>query len=195
VETLLTERRLAARWWVDRFDLRWQLEHQSIAADPTIHRLPSRTLRRHPDLARFWGERALLPWDVLGYEARAEGTYGCGRLAAIFLDSPFGGAEPDVFALDGDRHSLHRNPPFDDGVEGVSAHLCLYVPGDPVERRWTPAFGLLGLFDLARRHLEAEQVWRATGVWPFEDAPHGAAQPAAPNAGLAIDPRLVLEAR
>jgi hypothetical protein len=141
--------------------------------DPTIENLPRQTLRRHPDLRAYLQRHGLTALELLGYQAMAEGPYGIVRLAALFPTDPFRGGEPEVFALDGDRRSLHRNPPYDDGVQGVSATLCLYFPGDPHERRWTVEDGLVRLFDLARRHLACEHVWRETDKWPTEDAPHG----------------------
>lgn len=157
--------------------------------DPTIENLPLRTLRRHPDVRAFIDRWEMPALYVLGYEALAEGPYGFVRLAALFPVDPFAGGDPQVFALDGDRRSLHRNPPYDDGVEGVSGHLCLYFPHDPPERRWSVGYGLVGLFDIARRHLACEHVWRETGVWPTEDAPHGdAARPVAHRPELVVPP-------
>jgi hypothetical protein len=161
----------------------------AMSMDPTIRRLSLRTMRRNRDLslspARFGGE----PWDFLAYEALAEDAYGRVRLATVFPGSPFEGHEPMVFALDGERRSLHRNPPFDDDVQGCSAHLCLYFQDDPDERRWNAEYGLLELFDLARRHLLAEHVWRRTGRWPIPEAEHGnAARPARPRPDLRVEP-------
>lgn len=189
MDRFLDQVRIDARWWVDQFDLRWRLERPSMELDPTITRVSGYTLRRHPDLDAF-NRRALLLWsDVLGYQARAEGPYGVVRLAALFPKSPFEGADPSMFALDGERFSLHRNPPFDQGVEGVSANLCLWFPQDPPERRWTAEYGLVELFDLARRHLAAEHVWRETDRWPTEDAPHGDhAQPVRSRPELKVAP-------
>lgn len=175
-------------WWVGRFDLLWRLEHPSMELDPTISRLPRRTARQQQDLRRFiemWGVSTL---DVLAYQALAEPPYGLVRLAALFPLSPFEGGEPQVFALDGERTSLHRNPPFDEGTEGSSAHLCLYYRNDPSERRWTPEYGLIELFDIARRHLAAEHVWRQEGSWPIEQAPHGEGRPARRRPDLKVPP-------
>lgn len=147
-----------------------------------------RTLRQNPDLGQYIKRLNVPEWDVLAYQAIAEGAYGRVRLAALFPFSPFDGAEPDVFALDGERRSLHRNPPWDNGIEGCSAHLCLYFRADRVERRWTPEYGLLELFDLGRRHLASEEIWRKTDKWPTEDAPHGdRARPAPPRPDLKIE--------
>jgi hypothetical protein len=75
---------------------------------------------------------------------------------------------PRVFAA-ANEMSKHRMP--DDA-------LCLYHPGDPPARRWTPADGLLALFGLARDHLFFEHHWRysggyRTGEWLGPEAPHG----------------------
>jgi len=177
----------AASWWCGRFDPVHHLECPSTRLDPSIKYLPRETLRQHPDLRRFTERRGLLPLYVLGYEALAEGPYGLVRLAALFPLDPFAGNPPQVFALDGDRRSLHRNPPWDNDEEGVSADLCLYFPHDPDERRWTVEYGLIGLFDLARRHLACEHIWRLTDVWPTEDARHGdLARPARARPGLKV---------
>lgn len=178
-----------ASWWSGRFDLLHHLECPSTRLDPSIEKLPLRTLRQHPDLRAFLDRLGVRALYMLGYEALAEGPYGMVRVAALFPANPFRGAQPQVFALDGERRSLHRNPPWDDDVEGVSAHLCLYFPEDPEERRWTVDYGLVGLFDLARRHLACEHVWRETDVWPTEDAPHGeAATPVARRPKLKVPP-------
>jgi hypothetical protein len=188
MEPALSEARQRLRWWVGRFDVLDRLEEPAISLDTTIRRLPARTRRRQPDLvamiARFGGE----PHDLLAYEAIAEDAYGRVRLAALFPEPLTRGGEPVVLALDGDRSSLHRNPPFDLDSEGCSAHLCLYYSGDPDERRWTMDYGLLELFDLARRHLLAEHVWRQTGRWPIREAEHGAARPALRQPALKVQP-------
>jgi hypothetical protein len=155
-----------------------RLESPSMRLDPTIRHLPLQTMRQNPDLRRYLRELGIPPLNVLAYEALAEGPYGMVRVAALVVLDPFRGGPPEVFALDGERRSLHRNPPWDNDVEGVGGHLCLYFPRDPDERRWTVDYGLIGLFDLARRHLLCEHIWRLTDEWPTEDAPHGfAARP------------------
>jgi hypothetical protein len=188
MEASLSRARQRLRWWVGRFDVLDRLEQPAIKLDPSIRRLPARTRRRQLDLialiARLGGE----PYDLLAYEAIAEDAYGRVRLAALFPESLTDGGEPVVLALDGDRTSLHRNPPFDNGSKGRSAHLCLYYGGDPDERRWTMDYGLLELFDLARRHLLAEHVWRQTGRWPIREAEHGAARPALSQPALKVQP-------
>lgn len=178
-----------AQWWCQNFEALHYLEWPSTRLDPTIENLQLDTLRRNFDLSRYLRTNGAPAIWTLGYQALAEGPYGLVRLAALFPVDPFAGADPQVFALDGDRRSLHRNPPYDDDVRGVSGHLCLYFPGDPEERRWTPEYGLVGLFDLGRRHLACEHVWRETGTWPTEDAPHGdAAKPVEQRPELKVRP-------
>jgi hypothetical protein len=188
MEPPLSEARKRLRWWVGRLDVLDRLEQPAMSLDSSIRRLPVRTRRRHADLAgmvaRFGGE----PYDLLAYEASAEDAYGRIRLAALFPKSLIGGGEPIVLALDGDRSSLHRNPPFDEGSGNRSAHLCLYYSEDPDERRWSLDYGLLELFDLARRHLLAEHVWRHTGRWPIREADHGATRPAPSRPALKVQP-------
>lgn len=75
---------------------------------------------------------------------------------------PTGAATPTVFA-DGPTDSPHR---FDDGS------LCMWHPADPPNRRWRMADGLLDLLDTIRGHLLREAIWRETGEWPGEEAPH-----------------------
>jgi hypothetical protein len=189
VEALLNPERKLVRWWPGRFDLLERLERPSKEIDPTIRRLNSRTLRRNPDLARAGRELNVPTWDLLGYEAIAEDLYGRVRIVVLLPYSPYEGNDPWVYALDGPRNSLHRNPPRDEGTTDSSASLCLYFGGDPGERRWSPEYGLIGLFDLARRHLAAEHIWRTTKKWPFEDAAHGlAARPARPRPELRVEP-------
>jgi hypothetical protein len=178
-----------ASWWCGRFDLLHRLQYPSTLADRTICSLPKRTLRQHADLRVYLDRLGVPALYMLSYQAIAEGPYGIVRLAALFPADPFRGGQPQVFALDGNRCSLHRNPPWDDGEDGASAHLCLYFPGDPEERRWTVDYGLVGLFDLGRRHLACEHVWRETDKWPTEDAPHGdVARPAARRPELKVPP-------
>jgi hypothetical protein len=43
--------------------------------------------------------------------------------------------------------------------------LCVWEPKDPVEQRWVPRDGLLGLLNLIRDHLFREAWWRQTGEW------------------------------
>jgi hypothetical protein len=188
MEATLSEARKRLRWWVARFDVLRRLEEPAMTHDSSIRRLPTRTLRQHPDLSALVARTGGQAYDVLAYEAVAEDAYGRVRLAALFPEPLDAGGEPLVFALDGDRRSLHRNPPFDDGIQGCSGHLCLYYSRDPEERRWTPEYGLLELFDLARRHLLAEHVWRQTGRWPIDEAEHGMGPAARRRPHLRIKP-------
>jgi hypothetical protein len=189
MDLLMNEARARARWWPGRFDLLSMLENPSMEKDETIERLPWRTLRQNRDLRCFVADIGVCSWDVLAYQAMAEGAYGLVRVAALFPLSPLlRDSHPEVFALDGDRRSKHRNPPWDNGEDAVSAHLCLYYRRDPDERQWTVNDGLVRLFDLARKHLEAEHIWRETGVWPMDEAEHGFARPARPRPELKLPP-------
>ena len=69
---------------------------------------------------------------------------------------------PSVFA-DGPRESPHRY--HDDS-------LCMWYPGDPVERRWVFEDGLVTLMGLVMAHLFKEAWWRETGEWLGEEIPH-----------------------
>lgn len=159
--------------------------------DRTIKRAEPRLLRQHPDARLLVGRLNVPQWDLLAYQALADAPFGGVRLLALFPRNPFSGdpeTRPSVLALDGPRESLHRNASSPKAAQqGQSADLCLFFDGDPAERRWTPEAGLLGLFDLARRHLAAEHVWRTTRRWPIEDAAHGdRASPAASRPDLAV---------
>lgn len=67
--------------------------------------------------------------------------------------------------VDGPAESPHR---YDDGT------LCMWYPHDPPERRWTFSDGLLQLVGLIQVHLVREQLWRETGHWYGDEAPHTA---------------------
>ena len=180
--------RTRARWWAgyDGWEVRWQLWSESARRDPTITRLTPQEMRRLPDVVGYAERRGLQLYDILAYSALADGNDGRLRLVALFPGHPYE-VHPDMLCLDGPRESKHRNPPFEDGVFGKSAELCLYFRNDPHERRWAPEHGLLGLFDLGRVHLANEHHWRRTGRWPGEDAPHGATTPARPRPELALE--------
>lgn len=51
--------------------------------------------------------------------------------------------------------------------------LCLEMPKDPPERRWSWSAGLQSLVFNGARHMWFEEFHRRTGEWPVEDAPHG----------------------
>ena len=74
---------------------------------------------------------------------------------------PFSHA-PQV-VVDNPTDSPHR---YSDGT------LCMWYPHDPEKRRWTFADGLLQLIGLIQVHLIREHIWRETGDWPGEEAPH-----------------------
>lgn len=50
--------------------------------------------------------------------------------------------------------------------------LCMWRPGDPPDRRWQRADGLLKLIDTAVVHLFRELYWRETGEWLGAEAPN-----------------------
>jgi hypothetical protein len=155
--------------------------------DSTIALLTPREMRRMPDVVAYAERGRVRLWDLLVYSTLAETGDGRLRLVAVFPGHP-DATHPDVLCLDGPRTSKHRNPPFEDGVFGKSATLCLYYRHDPSERRWATEHGLLGLFDIARVHVTNEHIWRRTGKWPSEDAPHGVTAPAPANPSLALPP-------
>ena len=74
-------------------------------------------------------------------------------------------ASPHVplVTVDGPTESPHR---YDDGT------LCMWYPYDPQERRWIFADGLLHLLGLIQVHLIREHLWRQTGRWYGDEAPH-----------------------
>jgi hypothetical protein len=185
----LSPDRTAAQWWVQpaAWEVRWQLEAESMRRDPTIAHLTMPVMRRMPDLVAYAKRRRVFLWDLLAYSANAESADGRLRLVAVFPGHPYT-THPDVLCLDGPRQSKHRNPPFEDGVFGKSSELCLFYRRDPAERRWRPENGLLGLFDIARLHVANEHEWRRTGKWPGGDAPHGEPAPAPADPRLAIEP-------
>lgn len=174
-------RRCRLRWWEVQEARVADLEHPSMEIDSTIARLAGDEVDRNPDLRGIVEGLRVEAEDLLAYWAPADGPFGRYRLAAAFPLPPDAG-DPVVLCLDGPRgpqSSKHRIGP---------AELCLYYEDDPPERRWTEGLGLLRLFDLARRHVTAEHVWRETERWPMEEAPHGRSEPAPPDPSLALRP-------
>jgi hypothetical protein len=92
---------------------------------------------------------------------------GVRRHLAIVLRGPPSRVRPLVFA-DGPRRSRHRFR------WSRPSSLCIWFGPDHETLRWTPRHGLVGLIDLARRHLLQEYWWRAESVW---DAPEIHAEP------------------
>ncbi len=200
----------SATWWYGQLGLVQQLEHRSQLADKSIKRLTARQMVRNPvirervtrdpkDAARF-----------LAYRGRANSLGGPIRVAIVFPCCPFlspepwlddrlrmkgfsATHEPLVLALDGPTESPHRYGGVGKPEDGGCDALCLYYPNDPWERKWRPSLGLLGLFDIARVHLDAEHIWRITQNWPIPEAPHGNARPARPNRKFLIQPSQIFE--
>ena len=130
------------------------------------------------------------PWygrfrDRLQFEGRAQGNmpglrssrrrHGRGWRYALSVDPP-GCSTTRVHidfvlprphwprvTVDGPTESPHR---YQDGT------LCMWYPQDPKERRWTFSDGLLHLIGLIQVHLIREHLWRETGDWPGDEAPH-----------------------
>jgi hypothetical protein len=177
----LPTRRASARWWARRPERARALEGASLREDRSIRRLGADEIERNRDLCAVVDSCGIEPEDLLAYTAYADGGFGRYRLAAVFMLPPEA-APPMVLCLDGPRGqaaSEHRLG---------EAELCLYYVNDPDERRWKPQDGLRRLFDLARRHVTGEYLWRTTGAWPVEEAPHGTATPAPPDPSLALPP-------
>lgn len=154
-------------WWRRRPDLLRRLERGSLGPDPTLRRLTADDIDANPDLRRLCEGAQIQPADILAYTALADvPREGRLRLVALFpLPPP---RDPIMLCLDGPRGpqaSPHRNSDI---------ALCLYHPADPPEKRWTLGRGLLVLFDIGRRHVLAEHLWRRGGgkTWPMDEAPH-----------------------
>jgi hypothetical protein len=170
-------------WWTDYPDLVLNLEQHALRADSTICRLSCERVRVNPVLRRYY-DRFERWWMTLGYQALAEGPWPPRRLVTLFPAPPWA-IPPIVLCLDGPTDSPHR----------IGSHeLCIWYPHDPPERRWHVNDGLVRLFDLARRHLLAEHVWRERGGhdrdWPIDQAPHGAAPSAPARPDLALAPAI-----
>lgn len=184
MEPLLNPDRHLFRWWEKDWPMTATWEIHASRADPSIERLPLPLTQDHPELRAYMQRLAVPSWDVWGYLAPAEGPWPLRRLVALFLRRP-ADRDPVVFSLDGPKDSKHRNSDIE---------LCLYYSRDPDERRWKPSDGLPRLFDLGRRHLLSEHIWRKRGGrdedWPIEDAPHGYPTPAPSDPSLALAPEL-----
>ncbi len=157
------------------------LESDSLQLDRTIHRLTPFEIDTLRDLRAFAEWLGASREDLLVYASTAKGAFGDYRLVAFFPGPP-DTVLPIVLCLDGPRGmeaSEHRY---------FGPWLCLYYPGDPPERRWKLEDGLLRLFDIARRHVFGEHVWRQTGKWPIAEAPHGECAPAAHDPSIAVGP-------
>ena len=79
-------------------------------------------------------------------------TYETRRIRIVFKAEELASLV-DVFA-DGPTGSPHRY-----GKD----RLCMWYPDDPPELRWLPEHRIVGLIEMARRHLFREAWWRQTG--------------------------------
>lgn len=171
----------AARWWERKPELVSTLEGESLRLDKTIRRLSADKIEQNPDLRGTCSWFGIEPGDLLAYGSHVEGTFGCYRLAAVFPLPP-DKFDPFVLCLDGPRGQSASEHRYNETC------LCLYYKNDPDERRWKLELGLLRLFDLARRHISCENIWRERGTWSVEQAPHGETEPAPPDPALMLPP-------
>ena len=81
----------------------------------------------------------------------------------VRIDFALDGPHMPCVTVDGLTESPHR---YSDGT------LCMWYPHDPRERRWIFSDGLLHLIGLIQVHLIREHLWRETGDWPGDEAPH-----------------------
>lgn len=72
---------------------------------------------------------------------------------------------PHALPIGPKRQWKHRN--------GTMGDLCLWFAGDLRSLRWEWADGFGAFVAMVHRHLFFEEMWRRTGSWPVEDAPHG----------------------
>lgn len=171
----------AARWWENKHEQVAALEEVSLRLDRTIRRMNAIEIEQNPDLREFCCWIGVEPGDLLAYISHAEGRFGCYRLVAAFPWPP-DKHDPFVLCLDGPRGQSASEHRYNETL------LCLYYGNDPDERRWKPEYGLLRLFDLARRHIACEHIFGMTKNWPVEQAPHGETEPVTPDPSLTLPP-------
>lgn len=172
-------RRGRVRWWEVQPERVTELEGPSFGLDPTLRRLRGGETRRNQELYDLCRRLGVEAEDLLAYEALADGPFGRYRVVAVFPLPP-DKMDPIVLCLDGphgQQASRHRNGEI---------VLCLYYKDDPPERRWTEDHRLIRLFGLARQHLACEHIFRKTGNWPIEEAPHGETTPAPSDSSKAL---------
>jgi hypothetical protein len=110
----------------------------------------------------FW--LTLEPWAAMverGYptERVSITVWSGGRITAVPIAA-------------GDRTWEHRYSYIFGRVDALG-ELCLWFPDDPRSLRWTWEDGLAAYVTIVHRHLQAEEYFRRTGIWPGEAAPHG----------------------
>jgi len=159
---------VTAAWFADpTWSLLLQRDAARKAGDAlTVSRTPD-VLTYHHTGVEVMGRRDLVPVTI---EFHRIPPYHCYGLPPEEY--------PRVLADLGEL-SPHRMPDDD--------RLCLWMPHDPPEQRWTPDDGLQGLLDLTAEHLFAEEHWRRTGgvdghgvevgEWPIPQAAHGMPAP------------------
>lgn len=99
-----------------------------------------------------------------GWEYRLSVTPPGSTPRQLLLEFPLRHARTPVVTTDGPQDSPHR---YEDGS------LCIWHPRDPRELRWSFDDGLVALIGHAMVHLAKEELWRAWGEWPGDEAPHG----------------------
>jgi hypothetical protein len=141
---------------------------------------PSWTLPFQRDARRYYGESVTTELGPGWRIYRHDGLDIPGRTEPIAVTVRFE-AKPryDTFGLNAcDYPRVFADPGLQSPHRMPDDSLCLYYPGDPVERRWTADEGLLRLFELVGDHLFFETYWRQTGgprggIWLAPEAPHG----------------------
>lgn len=98
----------------------------------------------------------LRPWEPMAANGYPDETVG-----VLVTDNK----AVRTFPVEPDHRTWqHRNPIGD---------LCLWYPEDPPELQWTWNDGLEPYLGIVSRHVQAEEYYRRTKRWPWEDAPHG----------------------
>lgn len=173
-----------APWWIRERAVLRSLERR-MGEDRSLGVLNVATDDGGASVSRWLGTHGFAVAATRTYGALAEGPWGRYRLAAIFPGSPTK-APPRALCLDGPIGAAAGPHRFDDLA------LCLYMPSDPPERRWRLSSGVIGLMDLARRHVAAEYFWQRDGEWVIDEAPHGTTPPAP---AAVVEPRVHADER
>jgi len=94
-----------------------------------------------------------LPVEIPGYDQERQ----------VRIEFPAAPTAWPHIIVDGPSDSPHR---YGDGS------LCMFYPGDPIDRRWTLSDGLAALIDTIAVHLFQEEDARPGHGWSGEEAPH-----------------------
>lgn len=108
--------------------------------------------------------RRFVDGPVVRYEFEVDVT---GTLDTVGVEVKFGprGSDRPAIRVDGPECLRHR---WDDGT------ICVWDPGDPVERRWVLGDGFEALRNHIQLHAFCEEECRQGGKWlkPESDNPH-----------------------